>query len=928
MSYKRSASAALMIVFVLSLLACSSDISDAEYLERAGQNLSAGDSAAAVIQLKNAVRQNPSNMEARLLLGELHFQAGDLEAAEKELGRVIDRASDEQRDRVLPLLAQAWVSLGRLQDVQAIELEGLSDSSRGAVLAAKAMAEMQQGQLAVAQRRLATSLALAPDSTYVKYVEAMLAARNGELATARDHLLALTEQAPDYGLAWALLGDVVQSSNPADAANYYSRAIELNPELLGYRLKRVFVNIQQQAFDAARNDLKVLLNNVPQSPRVNYALGLVEFYAGNYPEALSALLIAEPIKFDIPGVLLYMGLTQAQLGDHNLAYRHIKDFYELDNSNPIGNRFMAEMWVRFGEADKAEQLVRQMLEETPGNSDLLNILANSLVSQQRMDEALDVLSEVARLEPGSASAQMRLGAGYLSAGREQEGFNLLEQAIEMAPESGSADAVLVAALLQEGENKKALEAAQAYRDRAPEQPEPWLLIGRSQFALRDKASAKQAFERADVLEPGNPSANHALATLAFAEQDYAAAKRYYEVVLAEHRDFVPSLMAHAAVSAYQGDFETMLTFLERARSAKPQYLQARLLIARYYLSNQQVENVASAFTGLEPQYMDNPAVLRTMALARLQQGELEQAKQQLQKLFKLIDQPRVADYRVLAAVSEGLGDKEGMVSALNSALELNPEDPGLQLSMARYAYTQADRESFNQHLTEALRLAPGSPQVLQLQAAAANLDGKSGEALSILQQMHADQPSVSTLMNLVQQHLLMRNESLAKDTLESWVDQHPADVAPRLLLAERFRLAGSAGDAMEQFSAVLNVDSNNVVALNNLAWMLRDEQPARALEYARAAVQQTEGKSAAVQDTLAMVLSSNGKYGEARSIFSKLLAESPEVPEFQYHSAQVELAAGDEVTARELLKKLLASDKEFSERAAAEALYAKLAAAD
>lgn len=81
-------------VFVLGISACG-NTKDAETLiSEAKQYQQSGKDNAAIIQLKNALQQEPNNREARFLIGVSYNETGDVLSAEKELNRAIDLRMD------------------------------------------------------------------------------------------------------------------------------------------------------------------------------------------------------------------------------------------------------------------------------------------------------------------------------------------------------------------------------------------------------------------------------------------------------------------------------------------------------------------------------------------------------------------------------------------------------------------------------------------------------------------------------------------------------------------------------------------------------------------------------------------------------------------------------------------------------------------
>ncbi|MFV0476210.1 MAG: XrtA/PEP-CTERM system TPR-repeat protein PrsT [Parahaliea sp.] len=913
----------LAIAVAVLLTACSAEVSDTEYMQRAQAHLLSGDHKSALIELKNAVRKNPVNFDARLQLGELQFKAYDYNSAEKELTRVLERteSDNEKRNIILPMLARTWLGLGRFNDILAIDDTGLSDDSRAAILAAKAVVQLQENARIQGEELLSEALILDPDGVYLQYAKALYLASGGDPVAARDISLAVVDQDAGIAEAWALLGDlsVPAGGGESEAApEYYTKAIKLNPFSALYRLKQAYAYIRIRDFDAAKKELEFLQKTAPQEPQVNYGLGIIEYHAGEYESALSSLLIAEPARFDTPGVLLYLGMTQAALGDYEAAYRYTQDYYAIDTENVLANRLMATLWLRFGEAEKSEQLVRSMLKKAPGQIDLLNMLANSLVAQQRMDEALTVLTEVSELDPESAAAKARLGAGYLNAGRQQEGFDLVREAIAAAPEEGSADALLVMSYLESKDIDAAFEAAEAYRKRAPKDVAPYLLLGRVNLAKGDREAARKSFAHAISIESDNAAANHSLASLSLSEQDLAAARTYYNAVLAKRPDYLPSLMALAAVDAIDNKTDSMVATLEQAIGSNPRAVPPRVVLARYYLSTKQADKVIDLFTSLGDEAVRNKQIQRLRALAYIQLGEYSAARDAVSiAISQGVAEP--PEYQLLAQAWEGIGDMEQVGKALSQAQAIDAKNPQIALSMAKLAYTKGDRATMEKNLKIAAAALPDNMDVVQLKAASAQLDGKNDDALALLEEQYAKSPIEPVLLNLVKQYQRMGKSSEAIDVLGHWLEKNPDKNLARLTLATQYQLAGDDEQAVREFSRVLENDDGNVVALNNLGWLLRFSDNKRALDYSRRATALLPDVPA-LEDTLAMVLSAKGEYEQAFDILNKLIEKNPDDKSLRFHRAQVNVAVGNKKKARAEISRLLADNTSFPEREEAKVL--------
>ena len=124
-------------MLTISLTAYSA--STAEYIKEAHSYMEEGKYRSAVIQLKNALQQDPDSAKARYLLGYVYLKAGDPASAQTELSRAIELGFD--KDKAVVDLGKAYLMQGRADKVL-----GDIEASDKASPTVKAAAHRDQGR--------------------------------------------------------------------------------------------------------------------------------------------------------------------------------------------------------------------------------------------------------------------------------------------------------------------------------------------------------------------------------------------------------------------------------------------------------------------------------------------------------------------------------------------------------------------------------------------------------------------------------------------------------------------------------------------------------------------------------------------------------------------------------------------------------------
>jgi uncharacterized protein (TIGR03790 family) len=162
--------------------------------------------------------------------------------------------------------------------------------------------------------------------------------------------------------------------------------------------------------------------------------------------------------------------------------------------------------------------------------------------------------------------------------------------------------------------------------------------------------------------------------------------------------------------------------------------------------------------------------------------------------------------------------------------------------------------------------------------------------------------------------MLVRGETLmgrgdpggAKEAFEKAVTLAPKSVALYLTLASLEEQAAAYDLAIGRYRRVLELQPENIIALNNLAYALavRSNQPAEALTFARKAASLAP-RNGSILDTLGWIEHLLGNHDVAAGIVRDAVRVMPADAEVRLHAAVVYAAAGrDEDSKKELAEAL------------------------
>lgn len=873
------------ITFVLS--ACGGTLTSEEHVAEARGYLEKSETDAAVIELKNALQLQPGNAEARWLIGQAYFDEGDFLAAEKELQKA--RQLGYSEDAVFPLLAQVLFVLQDFEELSGLSFADLSLDSKATVMAAQALALVAQGDLRRSKLMADAALHESPNSLYARLASARIRAGMGELELAAEEVSAIIELDESYTQGWALLGEIERIAGNYEAAEMaYSRAIEQRPQHWLNRLSRVLLYLQFNKYELVGNDLETLTKVAPRYPGVGYVQGLVLFEQKRFEAAISAFEIAKRSSQRFPYALFYLSISHRFLGQVEQAEQYAQRFHKLLPESGQGRTLLATIKLARGAFSEVEALLQPSMTSTSTDPVAMNILASALVEMGRIDEAIDILDKVVASQPESASARTRLGARLLEKGDTVAGIEQLHIALLNDPQFEQASSMLALYYVQQNDRDKALEVVAANIDANPENPAAYNLEGNIYLVIGEKSRAIEAFERARRLAPGQPLACHNLARLATQAQNYTQARDYYDEILLHHQDHLLALLQIAALDALEGNEEAMVAVLQRAIRAHPEAEQPRVVLASYYRVNGESQQALELLRLIAERADISPQVLLELGEIHLEREEFLSAEGVVTQAVNA-GSSNVRAHFLLARAFAGQRQRAKVLAELDNVLKLDHEHFGALLARASIYLESRQFAKYEADMVRLQKSAPDLPAVLQLQADYAVVVGKDEYALDLLKQRAHGSPNTANVLAVANQQRAMGDLVGAAATLRQWAVMNPTDVQSRIALGNTYVAAKRPADAIIEFERALELQPDNPLLLNNLAWQIRHLDTARALELALLA-NAVQPQSAAVLDTLAMVQLAAGQLKQARRNIERALELSPADPSLKAHMMEIDSA--------------------------------------
>jgi len=442
-------------------------------------------------------------------------------------------------------------------------------------------------------------------------------------------------------------------------------------------------------------------------------------------------------------------------------------------------------------------------------------------------------------------------------------------------------------------------------------------------------AARQSYEKALAIDPSNLLSLLGLAQLKFEAGELDLAKDYANKALKINSTNINAyrLLAGIAVKQKQyAEYETvLLTALDKVKGNVA--LEGAVVndLIRLYGFQKKPEKGLSLSEDFIKRYPANSQALSALALAQIVANKKDSAENTLRQLIGQEKQYVAGRLMLANLLMEQAGKENEVLKLLDEAMAADPKNTQPLTVKAAYL-TKLQR------YPEALELANKAEKQFPTLALGNALTGgvylaekKFGQALERFQRAYKIQPNDPLLFVIVDLMKTQNQQADALAFLETALKKAPNNQEIHFKLAETYQQINDTAKAEKHYQAILAAQPDNVLALNNLAWLYAQQNNPKALELAKKAFDKAP-KSAAIIDTYGYVLVKQGKPAEGLVMLEKAAALAPKANDIQFHLAEAYAANGNKRKAIDILETITKAEQDFPEKKAAAELLAKLKA--
>jgi len=595
--------------------------------------------------------------------------------------------------------------------------------------------------------------------------------------------------------------------------------------------------------------VKLLQENLLANPKDHPSrLLLADTYAKANEMQMAVTTYREVLGFlpDNASVLARTILALTKMKDFDEARRLLDQAQQRNLHDPALDKLRLQEDFRQGKYTVVGDTLEKMVGQNPNDTASSLNLALIRIQEKKYDEAQKILDDLQIKMPDSLPVKAAQISLYVERGNRAEAIRLSDKVVQQL-QNASAYLLRARVYIALKQNDKALEDFGRVIALEPNKAENWAtraefyrMIGRVREAVPD---AKKALE----LAPDNAGVQRGAALL-FITAGTAPLLGAAEAILDKALAAYPQAPAPNQGDARQTEYtqlqllkaqvllrkgtgpgiEGARHLLREVTSRQPRLVEAWQWLAQLELSQEDPGRAADvALQGLTHNPDNGPLLLlkaraekvRSPAMAALTlKGLLDQNPKDIEVLVDLADAYARADRtsQAVELLRQKVPEFEG------------PQRRRCEIAYAEALYANGQKDEAKALFDKLMQAEPNDPTPTMTLAQQLRRERRWTEMNQLVRRWLTTHPTDADVATAIARVLAASGDkqalSIGEDILRTTLDRNPQAMSALMLLAMMMQDEGRNEEAARRNRQILEADPNSVVAMNNLAWALCEQE--------------------------------------------------------------------------------------------------------
>ena len=921
-----------IIVFLLfSNVALSSNAqlkeSNDDY-EKALRSFHKGDYNTAHIHIKSAIKQNPSHLSSKLLLGKVLLKNKETNTAIQSLTEVLRLGVDKNLAYIS--LAEAYMLQRDYAKVSSLAIDELSRSNQYQLLMIQGNAWQHQKNNEQALEKFNQALKIKPNKEKILQTMASFYIHQNKLNKANNFIDKINNLYPKTWSVLYLRSQILKKNKKnKEALTLLEQANKLKPNdrLIRRSLAQTYVTLNQ--IPSARSIVDLLLIDTPDDPylillnaRLHSINNENELANTAYEKLAQQLSNVRPeILAELPELLYVSGLANYMLKHYVLAERFIQNYLAEGVDDLYAVTILADIYMKQDRTSNAIALMEKHYDLVTQDLIVSARLCNQYLINKTIKKCNFLIDELETIHgPHIATKQLKVKV-LQAQNRYPEALQFFEQKISKKPTERSYKRIKSILHSQNKQHHEALKILNDLLTIHPANVDYMQLKTNELLALKKYPEADILNTQVLKLVPNNYRAKYIQAELLYLTQNYYQAQRAAEkLILLEPSSFLASLLLSNTLVAQNKLDEALEASIKAKGKSKDGSPKPSENIVRIYRLQGELKKALTESEYLNKNFLLEPKYLLEKAELNRLLNNRDVARRNYNILFSLWSDEH-QKLLILAQKQRVAGFYQDSERSLLKGLSLSPEFIYLKIELLRLLLNQNKVEQAEEII------AP----LMKEYANNANVQLLAGDIALKKKRPNIAQQYFLTALNLNNNYhqAIIRLKEIATDyqignktfeqALNAIVEKYPDETAfHRHTLADYLLEQGNEQAAKHHYLYIITMETypNLKYALNNLANIVMATDPQIALSYIEKAIK-LDNTIADFFDTKGWILANSEQLNQGLTYLRDAYTLNSENPTNWYHIGFTLQKLNRDKEALIELNKVMAIEKDFPEKSEA-----------